>query len=68
MMQSSFRDKIYNTCHRTKFQLNKVIYADNYDPYGIMTLLKIVLMPLNTNDFHSPTIRCSLNVSGLLHK
>ncbi len=48
------------------------------DPYGIWTSLKRVLKPLNinryrllkltVNNIHSPTIRQTLNVNGLLHK
>jgi hypothetical protein len=51
------------------------VNAENYDPYGIWTSLKMVLLQpfkkltaLNINNFHSPTIRCPLNVNRLLHK
>ncbi len=38
-----------------------VVNAVNYDPYGMWTALKMVLMLLNINNLHCPTIRSVTN-------
>ncbi len=77
---------IDNTCHRKNSarQSEKRFFVLLFyiifvvDPYGIWTLLKLIISPLNVNRYrffklmaltvnnlHSPAIRCPLNVNGL---